>query len=175
MDRRRVTSNVARLFKIVTGNGAILTDQLQLLDLQRRQVCPAIKDEEPWLVEKDICDVVEISNPGDAVKRLEGDGRTLSFNRSIQQCCCSHYGQRVWSIPSNSLSREKEAKAFEHCSAHRVISSIHKTWSYINQVSKSYQPQLENKTLLMKGHYRERGGSLFSRESLSLYLHLVET
>ena len=38
---------------------------------------------EPWFVAKDVCDILEISNPSDALKRLDDDERSR-FNLGRQ-------------------------------------------------------------------------------------------
>ncbi len=41
------------------------------------------ENDEPWFIAKDVCDILEISNPSDALKRLDDDERSR-FNLGRQ-------------------------------------------------------------------------------------------
>ncbi|WP_081750984.1 BRO-N domain-containing protein [Paenibacillus sp. FSL R7-277] len=79
---------------------------------------------EPWFVAKDVCDVLEISNTTDVIKRLEEDEVTR-FNLGglfSEVNVINEYG--LYSIIMGS--RKKEAKDFKKWITHEVIPSIRK-------------------------------------------------
>lgn len=44
-----------------------------------REVRTVVKDEEPWFVAKDICDILELTNPTMAIESLDDDERSKYF------------------------------------------------------------------------------------------------
>lgn len=89
-------------------------------------------DGEPWFVAADICRVLEIGNPSQALSRLDDDerGETLISNEGTP-------GNPTKAIVSESGlyslilgSRKPEAKLFKRWITHEVIPSIRKTGSY---------------------------------------------
>lgn len=85
---------------------------------------------EPWFVAKDVCDVLEISNPSDALKRLDEDEHTLVSIEGASN------GLPVNAVNESGLyslvlgSRKPEAKAFKRWITHEVIPAIRQTGSY---------------------------------------------
>nr|WP_232620916.1 BRO family protein [Virgibacillus massiliensis] len=85
------------------------------------------QNNEPWFVAKDVCDILEIKNPTDALKRLDEDERSR-FNLGRQG-----YANAVNEFGLYTLvlgSRKEEAKQFKRWITHEVIPSIRKTGSY---------------------------------------------
>lgn len=85
-------------------------------------------DGDPWFVAADVCDALEISNPSDAIKRLDEDERAR-FNLGRQ-------GEaNVISFPGLlSLilgSRKPEAREYKRWVTHEVLPSVHKNGGYI--------------------------------------------
>lgn len=91
---------------------------------------------EPWFVAKDVCDVLEIQNPTDALKSLEEDERMTLDNTE------GHSGKRggaqFFNVVSESglyalifKSRKPEAKAFRKWVTAEVLPTIRKTGGYI--------------------------------------------
>lgn len=90
---------------------------------------------EPWFVAADVCRALEISNPSDALGRLDSDERmTLDSTEG-------HSGQRGGAQKLNIVnepglytlvlgSRKPEAKAFKRWITHEVIPAIRKTGGY---------------------------------------------
>lgn len=92
-------------------------------------------DGEPWFVAADVCRALDISNPRDAVKRLEDDERMtvdLTDGHSKQR----GGAQKLNAINEPGLyslvlaSRKPEAKAFKRWITHEVIPAIRKTGAY---------------------------------------------
>ena len=83
---------------------------------------------EPYFVVKDICDILELSNPTMAISRLDEDERTkLNLGRQGEANCVNEYG--LYSLIL--ASRKPEAKAFKRWITHEVIPSIRKHGAYM--------------------------------------------
>lgn len=85
---------------------------------------------EPWWVAKDVCDVLEVGNTSDAIRRLDDDERTLVSIEGASN------GLPVNAINEAGLytlvltSRKPQAKVFKRWITHEVIPSIRKTGAY---------------------------------------------
>ena len=97
-----------------------------------------IIDGVPWFVAADICKALEIGNPSDAIKRLDGD--EIMTIDSIE----GHYGQRGGAQSYKAVnepglyslvlgSRKPEAKLFKRWITHEVIPSIRKHGLYVTE------------------------------------------
>lgn len=88
---------------------------------------------EPWFVAKDVCDILEISNPSDALQSLDDDEKTNLGNSYVW----SEPGRRPLIISEPGLyrlvmrSRKPEAKEFQRWVTHEVLPQIRKTGGYI--------------------------------------------
>lgn len=106
-------------------------DQLQkVFNYQDQQVRTVVKNGEPWFVAKDVCDVLEIGNPSQALSRLDEDEKnTVILNEGI-----GNPNKTIVNEPGlYSLilgSRKPEAKQFKRWITHEVIPMIRKTGSY---------------------------------------------
>ena len=84
-------------------------------------------DGEPWFVAADVCAVLEIGNPSQAVSRLDDDERTLISNEGGSPTnAVSEAG--LYSLVLSS--RKPEAKAFKRWVTHEVLPQIRKTGAY---------------------------------------------
>jgi anti-repressor protein len=104
---------------------------LQLFNYEGSQVRTVFKDGEPFWVAKDVCDILEIGSPTDAVKRLDDDEVDSievadSFGRNQKSNCVTESG--LYSLILGS--RKPEAKAFKRWVTHDVLPTIRKTGSY---------------------------------------------
>lgn len=90
------------------------------------------KDGEPWFVAKDVCDILELSNVGQALARLDedeknsiilNDGTPGSPNKAI----VSEPG--IYSLVL--ASRKPEAREFKRWVTHEVLPRIRRTGGYI--------------------------------------------
>ena len=87
-----------------------------------------MKDNEPWFVMNDVCEVLEIKNPRDAFSRLEehekGVGNTDSYNSPIN--IINEYG--LYSLVFTS--RKPEAREFKNWVTRDILPSIRKNGIY---------------------------------------------
>lgn len=88
---------------------------------------------DPWFLAKDVCDILEIRNPSDALQSLDDDEKTNLGNSYVW----SEPGRRPLIISEPGLyrlvirSRKPEAKEFQRWITHEVLPSIRKTGGYI--------------------------------------------
>lgn len=83
---------------------------------------------EPWFVAKDVCDILEISNPSDALKRLDDDERSrFNLGRQGETNIVNEAGLYVLVLGS----RKPEAHEFKRWVTHEVLPQIRKTGGYI--------------------------------------------
>lgn len=92
------------------------------------QVRSVLRDGDPWFVAADVCRVLEIANPTDAIKRLDDDERAR-FNLGHPMGETNIVNEPgLYSLVLGS--RKPEAKAFKRWITHDVIPSIRKTGQY---------------------------------------------
>lgn len=91
------------------------------------------KEGEPWFVAKDVCDILELTNPAVALQSLDDDEKTNLSNSYVW----SEPGRRPLIISEPGLyrlvmrSRKPEAKEFQRWVTHEVLPQIRKTGGYI--------------------------------------------
>ena len=92
---------------------------------------------DPWFVAKDVCDILEISNPSDALQSLYDDEKTNLGNSYVW----SEPGRRPLIISEPGLyrlvmrSRKPEAKDFQRWVTHEVLPSIRKHGIYATETT----------------------------------------
>lgn len=93
---------------------------------------------EPWFVAADVCGVLEIGNPSDAVARLDDDEKALVSIEGLSR------GNSMGNIINESglyslilRSRKPQAKAFKRWVTHDVIPSIRRTGKYATPTASS--------------------------------------
>lgn len=92
---------------------------------------------DPWFVAKDVCNILEISNPSDALQSLYDDEKTNLGNSYVW----SEPGRRPLIISEPGLyrlvmrSRKPEAKDFQRWVAHEVLPSIRKHGIYATETT----------------------------------------
>ena len=85
---------------------------------------------DPWFVASDVCSVLEIANPSDAMRRLGDDEHTLVSIEGASN------GLPVNAVNESGLyvvvlgSRKVQARTFKRWITHEVIPQIRKTGSY---------------------------------------------
>lgn len=85
------------------------------------------KDGEVWFVASDVCAVLEVSNPTQAVQRLDDDERSmLNIGRQGEVHIINESG--LFSLVLSS--RKAEAKSFKRWVTHDVLPTIRKTGKY---------------------------------------------
>lgn len=113
-------------------------DLLKNFNYEGAAVRTVSRDGEPWFVAADICRVLEVGNPSQAVSRLESDEKdTLISNEGRQVGIINEPG--LYSLILGS--RKPEAKAFKRWVTHEVIPSIRKTGRYEVQASAPHLPR----------------------------------
>lgn len=86
-----------------------------------------ILNDEPWFVAKDVCNILEIINPSDALKRLDEDERArFKLGRQGEANIVNESGLYELIFASRKL----EAKQFKKWVKQDVLPSIRKTGSY---------------------------------------------
>lgn len=94
----------------------------------KTEIRTVFKGEEVWFVAKDVCDVLEITNPSDALKRLEDDERArFNLGRQGEANIVNEPG--LYSLILGS--KKAEAKQFKRWITHEVLPSIRKHGAYI--------------------------------------------
>jgi len=91
------------------------------------QLRTILKDDEPWFVAKDVCDVLEITNITQAVSRLDEDERSMfNIGRQGESNIISESG--LFSLILSS--RKAEAKQFKKWVTSTVLPSIRRNGYY---------------------------------------------
>ncbi|MCY9153669.1 Bro-N domain-containing protein [Bacillus haynesii] len=103
----------------------------KVFNYQDQQVRTVVKDNEPWFVAKDVCNVLNHSNHKVAVSRLDEDEvskvyLTDSLGRNQKTTVVNEAGLYSLILTSN----KPEAKQFKRWITHEVIPTIRKTGSY---------------------------------------------
>lgn len=95
-----------------------------------REVRTVVRDEEPWFVAKDICDILELTDVSQTVQSLDDDEKGTYTVRTLG-------GNQRMSVVSESglyalvfKSRKPEAKAFRKWVTSEVLPTIRKTGQY---------------------------------------------
>lgn len=117
----------------------------QIFMYESHQVRTVTKDGEPWFVAKDVCDVLEIGNPSQALSRLDEDEKGLisidTPGGKQEMLCVSEPG--LYDLILGS--KKTEAKPFKRWVKHEVLPTIRKTGSYgVHQLPQNYVEALES-------------------------------
>lgn len=104
---------------------------LQVFTYQESRIRTVLRDGELWFVAKDVCDVLEVGNPSDALTRLDADERALDSIEGISGRMTPANIVNESGLYSLILgSRKPEARAFKRWVTHEVLPSIRRTGSY---------------------------------------------
>lgn len=103
--------------------------QLQkVFDYQGSELRTVVLNNEPWFVAKDVCEILEIKNPSDSLKRLDSDERArINLGRQGKTNIVNEYG--LYNLILGS--RKPEAKQFKRWITHEVIPAIRKHGAYM--------------------------------------------
>ncbi len=111
------------------------------------EIRTTIINNEPWFVAKDLCDILEIGNPSQALSRLEKDEKnTIILNEGIgnpNKAVVSESGFYALVLSS----RKKIAKPFRLWVTREVLPQIRKTGGYIPVTT-----QDDDLTIMAKAH-----------------------
>lgn len=112
---------------------------VQLFNYEENEVRVIEIGGEPWIVAKDVCDILEHTNPTVALESLDEDERTkVSLGRAGLTNVVSEAG--IYRLIFKS--RTEKARAFSRWVTHEVLPAIRKTGGYGNQI-KQHDPLLE--------------------------------
>lgn len=104
---------------------------------------------EPWFVAKDVCEILEISNPTMALQRLDEDERSkFNLGRQGETNIVNEPGLYTLILGS----RKPEAKQFKRWITHEVIPTIRKTGGYVandDLFIQTYLPNADESTKLL--------------------------
>jgi anti-repressor protein len=118
------------------------------------QVRTVLRENEVWFLAMDVCKVLEIRNPTDAVKRLDDDEVTRFNLGGLAGEVIIINEAGLYSLIIGS--KKKEAKQFKRWITHEVIPSIRKTGSYSLQVPQSFAEALRLAADLQEENERNR-------------------
>lgn len=120
---------------------------ITLFDYKDIKVRTVIIDGDVWFVAKDICDILSIKNPTDALSNLSGKMKmTLEGKESILGITEDANTVRLllisepWMYKLVFRSRKPEAEKFSDWVVSEVLPTIRKTWSY--GTTKSLSPMM---------------------------------
>ena len=112
-----------------------MANELQIFTYKEQQIRTTEINSEIWFVAKDVCDVLELTNPTEALKTLDEDEKMTLRNSE------GHLGQRGGAQSYNIInepglyalvlrSNKPEAKQFSRWIRHEVLPAIRKTGTY---------------------------------------------
>lgn len=128
---------------------------------------------EPWFVAKDVCAILEISNPSDALKRLDDDERSR-FNLGCQgeTNIVNEAGLYVLVLGS----RKPEAHEFKRWVTHEVLPSIRKHGGYMAGQERMTPEQMALASMRwLQSKVDEQAKQLKAQEGKVLFANAVET
>lgn len=127
--------------------------QLQkVFDYGENQVRTILKDEQPWFIAKDVCNVLELNDVSKAVSRLDEDekGTSTILTPGGSQNLLIINEAGLYSLILTS--RKEEAKTFKRWITHDVLPTIRRTGGYVaneDMFVESYFSALDDAQKLM--------------------------
>lgn len=113
------------------------TKNIALFDYKNIKVRTVIIDGDIWFVAKDVCDILDIKNPTDALTNISDKMKmTLEGKESILGITEDANTVRILLISEPGMyklvfrSRKPEAEKFSDWVVSEVLPTIRKTWSY---------------------------------------------
>ena len=145
-----------------------MTNAIQIFNFNSNTIRVIERDGDPWWVAKDVCDVLDLTNPTMAISELDEDERA--------KYCLGRQGEtNIINEPGlYSLilrSRKPEAKAFKRWITHEVIPAIRKHGGYLTP-AKVEEALLNPDTIIalateLKKAYNERDEAYRVRHMIS--------
>lgn len=100
----------------------------KVFDFQGNKLRTLVINNQPWFVAKDVCEILEITNPTMALQRLDSDERAkFNLGRQGETNIVNEPGLYTLILGS----RKPEAKQFKRWVTHEVIPSIRKHGAYM--------------------------------------------
>lgn len=128
---------------------------------------------EPWFVAKDVCAILEISNPSDALKRLDDDERSrFNLGRQGETNIVNEAGLYVLVLGS----RKPEAHEFKRWVTHEVLPSIRKHGGYMAGQERMTPEQMALASMRwLQSKVDEQAKQFKAQEGKVLFANAVET
>lgn len=110
-----------------------MDNRIQVFDFNERAVRCILKNSEPWWVAKDVCDVLGLGNPTEALRPLDEDEKSTL---RISEGDGGHGGPERNIISESGLytlilrSNKPEARAFRRWVTHEVLPTLRRTGVY---------------------------------------------
>ena len=105
--------------------------ELQIFNYGQKNIRTVTKDNEIWFVAKDVCEILDVHNPSQALSRLDDDEKnTIILNEGIgnpEKAIVSEAG--LYSLTMGS--KKPEAKPFKRWVTHEVLPSIRQHGAYM--------------------------------------------
>ena len=128
-------------------------NDLKLFNYESKQVRTVIINSEPWWVAKDVCDILELTNPSMCLQNLDADERSkLNLGRQGETNIVNESG--LYSLVIQS--RKPEAKKFKKWITSEVLPSIRKTGSYSAESKEYYIPKTYVEALRLAANQAEQ-------------------
>lgn len=149
--------------------GNPMNNELQKFDFRGTSL-RTLTDEagEPWFIAKDVCDILELTNPAVALQSLDDDEKTNLSNSYVW----SEPGRRPLIISEPGLyrlvmrSRKPEAKEFQRWVTHEVLPQIRKTGGYIpTSESDSDEDIMARAVLVAQKTIKQKNQQIASQQS----------
>ena len=135
-----------------------MNNALQVFNYNGSVVRTVDKDGDVWFVAKDVCDVLELTNPTEAIKELDEDEKS---SLRITEGTANKGGNPNMNVVSESglyalvfKSRKPEAKKFRKWVTGTVLPQIRRTGSY--NIRKSEEKDYEVRLKELEDHKRDQ-------------------
>ena len=119
-------------------------------------------NDEIWFYAVDVCRILEIKNPSDAVSKTLEDDEKMTIDNIYSHSGKRGGAQKILLVNEPGLyrlifqSRKPEAKKFQRWAFHEVIPKIRKTGSYsINNSINNFPPELSERWAKIKERENE--------------------
>lgn len=113
-----------------------MNSSLSIFQFESREIRIVLINGEPWFVAKDVCDILEVKNVGDALSRLDLDEKRELSSQEVVGLTDNPSVTRLSIISESGMyalvlsSRKPEAKPFRKWVTSEVLPSIRKTGGY---------------------------------------------
>lgn len=124
-------------------------NQLQIFNFQNSAVRTTVINGDLWWIAKDVCNILDLSNPTNALRSIDDDDLTLLKVRAGCQDREMNIINEAGLYTLILRSNKPQAKAFKRWVTHEVLPSIRRTGSYSlqqNDVIAAMAAQLERVT-----------------------------
>lgn len=150
------------IVKVEIGNAS----EIREFNFNMNKVRTVLINEEIWFVAKDVCEVLEIGNPSQALSRLDDDEKnTIILNEGIgnpEKSVINESG--LYSLVLSS--RKPEAKAFKKWITSEVLPSIRKHGGYIAERPDDTPEEIMARALLLANEtMKKREERLLAKEN----------